>query len=496
MRLFGHESAGLVGDGAWSLGAKLFSHIAQLVAFIAAARMLTPAQFGFFAFASAVAVILVVLAEGGWREFVLKAHNCEVALNRIATMSAISSGVFTAAALCIAAYLQFRLHMYWEALLVAIFSLWIWPAAFSSIYEGILVSTGRLRGQSGLMIAAETAGLAMTVAGLWLGWNVLALVAGKLAMQFTHLGGAIALTRWFPKPAFDRSFARELLDFSRHILLTRLTIRIRGYAGTLMLGAFMGLADAGIFRAAERIVAAIAELVGEPARMLAWMVFRKARAREDGGEHGGFARVATTYMVVLLTLGIPLFIGVALVAEPLVRLLLGEQWSAAAGIIALLCVAQLFLVASFVTEPLLSVSGEIRKLPPVSIFNACVTLGAMAASAPFGLTMAAIGQIAAALVAFATMLRLQSHYGAMNWNQVVRGIAGAALAAIALAGVAAGLGMIASRLAFVPAATIALQATGGVAAYLTVLAATMRLGMSNPLHAAGADQTPGNAPHG
>lgn len=483
-KLFGHHGASLLGDGAWSLTAKVFSHFAQLAAFVAAARMLTPAQFGFFAFASAVAVILVVLAEGGWREFVLKAHNCEDKLNRIATMSILSSAIFTAVALAIALHLYHNADLRWEGLLIAVFSLWIAPAALSSIYEGILVSSGRLRAQSRLTIAAEAVGLAVTLAGLWLGWEVHSLVAGKLAMQFTHLGGSIAVTRWIPKPAFERAFAYELLDFSRHILLTRLTIRIRGYAGTLMLGGFMGLAEAGIFRAAERIVLAIGEVVGEPARMLAWMVFRKAKAREENGEQGAFARVTTAYLAILLTLATPLFVGVAFIAEPLVRIALGEQWLAASDLIAALCVAQLFLVSSFITEPLLSVSGTIRKLPPVSILNATVFVGAMVAFAPFGPVTAATGQIAAAIIAFASTLYLQARYGAMNWPQVMRNLAGVAFAAAALAGVAAALGILASDLALGPAPAITLQGLGGAAAYFAVLAIAMRLGVSNPFQLA------------
>jgi O-antigen/teichoic acid export membrane protein len=490
-KVFGHHGAALIGDGAWSVAAKVFSHFAQLAAFIAAARMLNPAQFGFFAFASAVAVILVVLAEGGWREFVLKAHNCEDKLNRIATMSVLSSSLFTAVSLAIAFHLHQRTDLRWEGLLVAVFSLWIAPAALSSIYEGILVSGGRLRVQSRLMIAAEAAGLVVTLAGLWLGWEVFSLVAGKLAMQFTHLGGAIAATRWIPKPAFERAFAHELLDFSRHILLTRLTIRIRGYAGTLMLGGFMGLAEAGIFRAAERIVVAIGEVVGEPARMLAWSVFRKAKAREENGERGALARVATAYIAILLTVATPLFIGVALIAKPLVRIALGEQWLAASDLVATLCVAQLFLVSSFITEPLLSVSGAIRKLPPVSILNAAVFVGAMVAFAPFGASVAAAGQIAAAIIAFASTLYLQARYGAMNWAQVIRNLAGVAFAAVALAGVAALLGEVASNLAIGPASAIALQALGGAAAYFAVLATATWLGASNPFQLALRDSDAG-----
>ena len=43
----------------------------------------------------------------------------------------------------------------------------------------------------------------------------------------------------------------------------------------------MGAAEAGLYRAAERIVASFAELLSEPARMLGWGAFGKA-VSDDG----------------------------------------------------------------------------------------------------------------------------------------------------------------------------------------------------------------------
>ena len=57
------------------MAARLFSQVAQLIAFVGAARVLSPAEFGFFAFVSAIAFLFVVVSEGGWAEFIMRADH-------------------------------------------------------------------------------------------------------------------------------------------------------------------------------------------------------------------------------------------------------------------------------------------------------------------------------------------------------------------------------------------------------------------------------------
>lgn len=464
----------LLGHGSWTLFCKIYSQLIQLSIFIIAARILAPSEFGFFAFASAIAVILVVLSEGGWREFILKSRDCADKLNDVATMSMIAATLFTLIALSIAAVLALYFEQVWEAQLVAFFSLWILPAALSAIYEGVLISKSKVKVHSLLRIIGETIGFVVAVSGLLIGWNVAAMVAGRLAMQLTYLLGAMITTRWIPTFSFERIFVKELFDFSRHILLNRIMLQVRSYAGTLVIGTVLGLTEAGLFRAAERIVAAISELIGDAARMLAWIVLRRADGETLKGQSNLLiiGRVGTSFLIVLTAIATPIFLGLALVSDDVVSVLLGEKWAPAGTIIALLCIKQIFLMPSFITEALLSITGNLKKMPPVVLFNVCVSIGMILVFAPFGVLAVAGGQIIAAIIAFGTTLHLQGRHGGVAWAQIFRDSIVILLAAALMSIAAYVVGLVCA--AWSPAATIASQTTIGGIVYLLILFATAR----------------------
>jgi O-antigen/teichoic acid export membrane protein len=461
---------GLVGDGLWTIAAKIVSQAAQLAIFVLAARLLTPAEFGFFAFSAAIAVLLATLAENGLGEFVMKAPEGDGTHDQVATLALVCGAIMTFAGLAISLFVYTSPHMAWEGTLLALFCLWLVPAALTAVYDGRLIARGMIRAQSCIRIIGELTSLGVVAGGLFAGWNVFALVAGRLAMQVTvFLGAALAL-RWLPRLSLTRAFAREVLSFSRHILANRLIIFARSYSGTLAIGAFLGLNEAGFYRAAERIVAAFSELVGEPARMLAWMVFRKAAG--DGENNGGgrvaVGNAATRFMTILLAVSAPIYIGLALASGSLVHFILGTNWAPVALLVTILSSRQIFLVCGYITEALLSLAGTIAHMPRVIFLNGIVSVGLMVVLAPFGVLAAALGQAAASLVSIWTSVLLQGRHGGLDWKRVFRDSAPTMAATIAMVIAVALVGHIAWKPAAEPAIVVTQIAAGGLT-YCAVL---------------------------
>ncbi|MBB4231983.1 oligosaccharide flippase family protein [Rhizobium mongolense] len=460
----------IVGDGAWALAAKVISQAVQLAAFIAAARLLSLEQFGFYAYSSAIAILLVVCAEGGWGEFVMKTGAAGDELDQVATLSVLSGTLVTTIGFGVAAVVAFPLHQVWESTLIAFYSCWFLPSSLSTVYDGILVARGMLRKQAFIRIVAEICGLLVTIIGLWSGWNVMSLIAGRLAMQMTSLIITALVLRWRPKLYLTWPFMIEVLNFSRHILANRLIFFLRSYSGTLALGSFLGLAEAGYYRAAERIVAAASELIGEPARMLAWTVFRQAVAQSDAENVAkNVGAAATTFMMLLMVISAPVYLGLALVSTGLVDIALGDDWAPAAVLVAILAIKHVLVVPGLVTEPLLSLTGHIRKMPRAILLNGAVCIGLIVVLAPFGATATALGQCAAALVSFLISTRLQRRYGGLAWNRVLANCAYVAVAIAAMSATVYLLGYVAEVSAMKRLSSIALQVVAGGAIYVGAL---------------------------
>jgi O-antigen/teichoic acid export membrane protein len=352
------------------------------------------------------------------------------------------------------------------------FSAWILPASLITTYDGILVYRSRLRDQAIIRMTGESLGLVVAIGGLLAGYGVFSLVASRLTAQLINLSGCIIVVRWLPSFNLRRPFTAELFEFSRHILASRLVTFFRSYSATLAVGSFLGMAEAGYFRAAERIVAAFSELLGDPARMIGWIVFRRAMEREKADDSKAhITQAGNTILTLLLAIAAPVYLGLPLVSEGLVHFALGPEWQPAAIVICILSIKQLLLIPSYVTEPLLAVTGNVRHIPPISFFNGAVSVILIVALSPFGLVPVALGQSLAAVVALATTIWLQSRYGRLNWPQVLRHSAFIIIAIAAMVAAVYGLTAIASRREFAPALTMALQILVGVVIYCGAMAA-------------------------
>lgn len=460
----------LAGSGLWNAASKVVSQTSQLAAFLAAASILSPTEFGYFAFGSAVAILLVVLAEAGWAEFVMKTDDRPETINQVASASLVSGLAFTAIALAIAAALQWYFEARMEAALLAMFSAWILPAALVTTYDGILVYRNRLRNQAIIRMTGEICGLVVAIGGLLAGHGVFALVASRLTTQLINLVGCSIVVRWLPAFNLRQPFTRELFEFSRHILASRMVTFFRSYAATLAVGSFLGMAEAGYFRAAERIVAAFSELLGDPARMIGWIVFRRAIEREPtDGKKTQLTQAGNTILTLLLAIAAPVYLGLPLVADGLVYFALGPEWQPAVIVICILSIKQLLLIPSYVTEPLLSVTGNVRHIPPISLLNGVVSVLLIVVLSPFGLLAVALGQSLAAVVALATTIWLQTRYGRLNWPQILRHSAFIVVAIAAMVAAVYGLTAFALTREFKPASTMALQILVGVVIYCGVM---------------------------
>ncbi|WEX10480.1 oligosaccharide flippase family protein [Chelativorans sp. AA-79] len=461
----------IIGSGLWALSAKLVSQVAQLATFIIAAHVLTPAQFGFFAFSSAIAVFLVMLSEGGWAEFVMKSAEGEARLDQIASMSLVSGLLFMTVGLAAADVLYEVFAMRWEASLLALFSCWILPSALTTVYDGVLVHRGRLRQQAMIRIAAEAVGLVVAVFGLRAGWNVFALVAGRLVMQLVILSGSVAAIGFLGLARPSGPVLRDVLKFSRQIIFNRLIVFLRSYSGTLAVGGFLGLAEAGYYRAAERIVAAFSELIGEPARMLGWIVFRRAREEQEQAPEGGdpIARAGGTLFPALIAVAAPAYLGLAIVSDTFVEIALGEAWKPAALLVGILAAKQFLLAPSYMSEPLLSIRGKLRALAPVSLLNAMVSVGLILLLSSFGVVAVALGQCLAAAIALATSIWLQQRHGGVDWLRIARSSALLLVAIAAMMAAVFYLGRVAGSLELRPIFAFAIQVAAGAIVYLAAV---------------------------
>jgi O-antigen/teichoic acid export membrane protein len=113
------------------------------------------------------------------------------------------------------------------------------------------------------------------------------------------------------------------------------------------------------------------------------------QAREGGSLRHGYFRA-----IELITAALwPALILLALLAGPVVAVLLGRQWQEVVPLVEILAVALLFSFPATLHYPVMVATGSIRYMPPVVVVQSVVSLGILIVAAQHGLRAAAFSML-------------------------------------------------------------------------------------------------------
>jgi O-antigen/teichoic acid export membrane protein len=111
---------------------------------------------------------------------------------------------------------------------------------------------------------------------------------------------------------------------------------------------------------------------------------------------------------------VPAMVCLALLAEPVVRVLLGPQWGEVPPLVRLMAMGMVWMFPAFLTYPMLVALGRIRETLVSSLISIPPSILLIAAAAPYGLTAVAAIDLA--------------------WREILRTVAPGAVATLGAAG--------------------------------------------------------------
>lgn len=358
---------------AWVVGTRTAVRLLGVVGTIVLARLLTPADFGLIALATVVAAGLEQLGWFGFEVWLIRhprprrAHYDTAWTLTVLRGAVIALALFTASEAVAAYFEEPRLRDLLRVL------------ALGALVQGA-VNIGTVDFQRELAFHKEfvlftapkllslvvTVALAITVRTYW------ALAAGIIAHRLGQLVASYAMHPYRPRPSF--AHWRELFGFSKWLLFGNWLGFIYLRADTFVLGKLAGPQGLGVYAVAKEIAdLASSELLMPIRRVMlpAYSQLRDDRPRLERAFVDGFA--------VILFVGLPAATGLALVADPLVRLLLGAKWLAAVPLIEVLAWYAVASIAIANQSPLLVALGHVRTNTAIAAVGACLLLPALIA---------------------------------------------------------------------------------------------------------------------
>jgi O-antigen/teichoic acid export membrane protein len=318
-------------------GARLLAILAMAVGFIVLSRLLPPSDFGVYALAYAGFGAARVLAEFGMREYAIR-HERALTRRSFGAATALSAGMAAFGALLLVTVpallgdvLPDGLHL---ALVPMALALFVEPLILSR--EARLHRSIAFDVPAAAAVTGVVADVATAIALALNGFGVMALAWGMFAGQ---LARGVTIVLFTPRPRLGRPARAEfapLLRFGGRQAGLHLLPQLTELLMLTSLTAGGGAAVTGFYNRARKVTRLLDETLMEgiaPAILPAFSDILRS-----GGSPADLVAGKTCR---LLPVVVPGFLGIALLAEPLVAVLLGPGWDETVPAIQLLAIGGL-----------------------------------------------------------------------------------------------------------------------------------------------------------
>ncbi|HEX6383878.1 MAG TPA: lipopolysaccharide biosynthesis protein [Anaerolineae bacterium] len=224
-----------------------------------------------------------------------------------------------------------------------------------------------------------------------LGYGAWSLVLGHISSTFASVIVYWWVVPWRPSFQFSLKLARPLLAYGTNVVGGNLLGNIARNMDYLLIGTYLGPAALGVytlaFRLPEFLILQTCTLIGK-------VIFPAyTKIRENGGQlHRAF--FTTMSYVTLLT--VPLGLGMALVADPLIRTLFPAEWLEAIPVTRAIALYALFFSLTFNIGDIYKAQGRPSVLVKLSLLKLVMLLPALWWSVAIAKDIEAVAWIQAA----------------------------------------------------------------------------------------------------
>jgi O-antigen/teichoic acid export membrane protein len=414
------HAKGVLAGSVLLTAARITAQITALIVLVIAVRVMTPAELGAFGLVAATALVLLQAAETGWFEMVANAKRHQALPGEYFWCAMATGGLAMLAGLGVALGIWLFARSADHAVAMGALGIIIASQPFICVQAGVLSRQGRVGLFGACQIAGELGGLAIGVYGLLSGWGIFALVAQKITVAMVAATGAGVLGRWIPAFSWRLEQVRETFHFSLNLLGTRSVGFINQVGGDYLIALFLGLAPVGFYRLASRISGAAAEVISEPARLMAWSILPRAYGAAAADAPG--PKALSDMLLTLFAIAAPVFVGLILVTEPLVAVLTGPGWGAAGPALALFCLVRFLYIPSTLATVVLIMRNKTRTLFFFNLSVMLIALGFVLMLARFGLYWAVAGQLLVGLFVFGVSFRFLIGDGQLPWKPFLKDV--------------------------------------------------------------------------
>jgi PST family polysaccharide transporter len=392
----------------------------QFAAIVILARLLDPEDFGSFAMVAAVFAVFEIFRDLGLS--VATVQRPELTHRQVSTLFWINALLGTVASVAFAALAPALAWFYGKPALLQItpaVALALLLGGLSSQHLALLRRQMRFAAVALILTAAETLSLAVAVSAALHGFGLWSLVIQQVACAAATAAGAWTVCNWRPGRPQRLAEIRELVAFGGNATAAMAIGRLAANSDRILLGWYWGPLTVGLLDRAQKLLfAPIQNLYGPLASVALQALSRMARQPD---------RYRAAYITVTERLAMLVAPAAALMiaaSHPLVAVILGSKWSAAAPILGWMGISALYMPLTYTFGWLYLSQDRTPEMLRANIVNGGLSALAIAAGLPYGATaVAAAFAVSGALVRVPILCWLVTRRGPVGLPQLVQSLA-------------------------------------------------------------------------
>lgn len=399
----------------WSFLESIGLQSVRFVIGILLARLLFPEQFGLIAMLMIFIAVSQSFLDSGFRAALIQKHT----VTQLDTCSIfyfnIVVGMAAAGLLCLIApwiadfYIQPTLTP-----LTRVLSLVIVINSFGLIQDAIITKQLNFKIKTKIIMIAGTLSGIIGVAMAIIGFGVWSLVGQQVSSAFFRTISLWFFSPWRPAMIFSFNPLREMFGFGSRLLFSDLLNRIFDNIYLLVIGRLFSATDLGFFTRAKMLQELPSDTLAAMFGRVTFPVFSTIQ-NDTARLKRAFKKVLTSMVLV----NFPMMIGLAIIARPLVLVLLTEKWAPCIPYMQLFCVIGLLYPLHVINLDVLTALGRSDLYLRLEFIKKALIVVNIAITWQWGISAMIYGMIAVSIVSY----YLNSYYtgvliGCPLWDQL------------------------------------------------------------------------------
>lgn len=413
----------------WRSGSQVIAQIVQWTATFLVIRILAPADYGLFAMAQVVLVLLNMLNGYGLASGLIQQKDItQLQVRQLFGMLILVNAALAVAQLCLAplAALYYRQPVVAEMLRVQ--ALFYITTPFIALPYALLSRNMDFSKQAKVNILASIASATTALCGAVAGLGVWTLVFAPLVLFSVRAVGMTVAARSLMWPSFDFRGAGHLARYGSVMAAGQLFWFIESQADIFIAGRRFDPHMLGIYTTGLFLTQIFVAKVVPPLNEVAFSAY--AKLQHDGT---AVARAFARSVRLIMVAAMPFYLGLAATAEPLVLTMLGDKWAEAIPVVQLLSLAMPLTTLQVLFSPACDALGK----PGVSARNgatgAAILIIAYLTGVQWGITGLCVSWLIAYPIYLAISLRRALPVIGLSARALFDALASSVLGAAAMA---------------------------------------------------------------